>query len=175
MKPINLKTQCVLAAVIAGLLVVAPAVADNDSSRGGHDKSEKRDHKEKRKQQKNEKHDDERKSWRGHNRSDVKVGGHFGEQHRTVVHNYYGQQFANGRCPPGLARKNNGCLPPGQAKKWTVGQPLPQNIVYYNVPQPLLSQLGQAPAGYRYAQVDDNVLLIQRMTGMVVDALQLGQ
>ena len=30
--------------------------------------------------------------------------------------------FANG-CPPGLDKKNNGCLPPGQAKKF-VGQPL---------------------------------------------------
>ncbi|WP_300975424.1 hypothetical protein [Sphingomonas sp. LHG3406-1] len=25
-------------------------------------------------------------------------------------------------CPPGLAKKNNGCLPPGQAKKLGVGQ-----------------------------------------------------
>lgn len=33
----------------------------------------------------------------------------------------YGYQ-AGRNCPPGLAKKNNGCLPPGQAKKLGVGQ-----------------------------------------------------
>ncbi|GAA4034920.1 hypothetical protein GCM10022281_13930 [Sphingomonas rosea] len=33
----------------------------------------------------------------------------------------YGYQEARG-CPPGLAKKNNGCLPPGQAKKLRIGQ-----------------------------------------------------
>ena len=31
--------------------------------------------------------------------------------------------YGAGGCPPGLARKNNGCLPPGQAAKF-IGQPL---------------------------------------------------
>lgn len=30
--------------------------------------------------------------------------------------------YGMGGCPPGLAKKNNGCLPPGQAKKLNVGQ-----------------------------------------------------
>ncbi|QNN64920.1 hypothetical protein H9L12_11985 [Sphingomonas rhizophila] len=34
---------------------------------------------------------------------------------RVAVANYYG--FDGGGCPPGLAKKGNGCLPPGQAKK----------------------------------------------------------
>lgn len=39
---------------------------------------------------------------------------------------YYGSN-----CPPGLAKKNNGCLPPGQAKaRWAVGQRLP--VAYRN-------------------------------------------
>lgn len=29
---------------------------------------------------------------------------------------------AGNGCPPGLARKNNGCLPPGQARKLRIGQ-----------------------------------------------------
>ena len=38
-------------------------------------------------------------------------------------------------CPPGLAKKNNGCLPPGQARKlYAVGQRLPSSLRYYNVP-----------------------------------------
>ena len=29
----------------------------------------------------------------------------------------YSYGYAQANCPPGLAKKNNGCLPPGQAKK----------------------------------------------------------
>ena len=32
------------------------------------------------------------------------------------------------RCPPGLAKKRNGCLPPGIAKKYAVGQVLNDGI-----------------------------------------------
>ena len=36
--------------------------------------------------------------------------------------------YGTGGCPPGLAKKNNGCLPPGQAKKlYNVGQRWPGN------------------------------------------------
>ena len=59
---------------------------------------------------------------------DVKVGGYFGDQQRVVVREYYGKQYSAGRCPPGLAKKNNGCMPPGQAKKWAIGQPLPRDV-----------------------------------------------
>jgi hypothetical protein len=38
-------------------------------------------------------------------------------------------------CPPGLAKKGNGCLPPGQAKKlFGVGERLPSYYNSYNVP-----------------------------------------
>ncbi len=30
--------------------------------------------------------------------------------------------YGVGGCPPGLAKKNNGCMPPGQAKKLYAGQ-----------------------------------------------------
>src|SRR5919106_1720730 len=67
---------------------------------------------------------------------------HFAHEHRIFVHEYYGNEFRRGKCPPGLAKKNNGCMPPGQAKKWRVGQPLPHDLVYYPVPQPLVARLG---------------------------------
>lgn len=51
--------------------------------------------------------------------------GHFGDQHRAVVREYYGGQFQSGRCSPGLAKKHNGCMPSGQARKWELGRPLP--------------------------------------------------
>ena len=48
--------------------------------------------------------------------SDVRVGGYFGSNQRVVLQDYYGPQFKAGRCPPGLAKKNNGwyATGPGQ-------------------------------------------------------------
>ncbi|RZL05866.1 MAG: hypothetical protein EOP40_18990, partial [Rubrivivax sp.] len=85
---------------------------------------------------------------------------------------YYVEQFRSGRCPPGLAKKNNGCLPPGQAKKYAIGQPLPAGVVYYAVPAPVMVQLGTPPAGHKYVRVATDILLIAIGTGMVIDAIQ---
>ena len=74
------------------------------------------------------------------------------DRDRNAIYGYYRTEFAGGNCPPGLAKKNNGCLPPGQAKKlWAVGQPLPPGLAYYPLPAVLLGQLTPAPAGYQYA------------------------
>jgi Ni/Co efflux regulator RcnB len=98
---------------------------------------------------------------------------HFGERHRTVVRDYYSGEFSQGRrCPPGLAKKHNGCMPPGQAKKWTVGRPLPRDVIYYDVPRPLIAQLDPVPAGHRYVRVASDILLIALGTGRVIDAIQ---
>ena len=103
---------------------------------------------------------------------DVRVGGYFGDQQRVVVREYYGKQYSAGRCPPGLAKKNNGCMPPGQAKKWAVGQPLPRDVVYYPVPQSVVIQLGAPPAGHKYVRVASDILLIAIGSSMIVDAIQ---
>lgn len=102
----------------------------------------------------------------------VSIGGYFGAPQRVVVQEYYGQQYRAGRCPPGLAKKNNGCLPPGQAKKWAVGQPLPSDVRYYPVPQSVVLQLGVPPAGHKYVRVAADILLIAVGTGLIVDAIQ---
>ncbi len=104
--------------------------------------------------------------------TEVRVGGYFVDHQRVVVQEYYGKQFRAGRCPPGLAKKNNGCMPPGQAKKWAVGQPLPRDVVYYPVPQSIVIQLGIPPAGHKYVRVASDVLLIAVGTGLIVDAIQ---
>ncbi len=88
------------------------------------------------------------------------------------MHDYYAGQFKHGRCPPGLAKKHNGCMPPGQARKWAMGQPLPGDVVYYPVPQPVLAELGPPPAGHKFVRVAGDILLIAVGTGMVVDAIQ---
>lgn len=102
----------------------------------------------------------------------VPVGGYFVEHQRVVVTTYYGQQRKAGRCPPGLAKKNNGCMPPGQARKWQMGQPLPSGVVVYPVPQAVVIQIGPPPVGYRYVRVANDLLLIAVGTQLVVDAIQ---
>lgn len=102
----------------------------------------------------------------------VRVGGYFGDKQRGAVRTYYGNEFKAGRCPPGLAKKNNGCRPPGQAKKYYVGKRLPGNVTYYQVPQTVIYQLGAPPSGHRYVRVGSDILLLTIGTSMVVDAIQ---
>ena len=96
----------------------------------------------------------------------------FDEAQHAAVRGWYGKEIEAGHCPPGLAKKHNGCLPPGQAKKrWTLGRPLPREVIFYDLPPPLVVELGVPPAGYRYARVANDVLLIAIGTGMVSDAI----
>ena len=113
-----------------------------------------------------------KESGKKHKDKRVEVGHYFVDQQRVVVNNYYGNEFKAGRCPPGLAKKNNGCMPPGQAKKYSVGQRLPSNVIYYQVPQSVIYQLGAPPAGHRYVRVASDILLLAVGTSMVVDAIQ---
>jgi len=80
--------------------------------------------------------------------------------------------YGTGGCPPGLAKKHNGCMPPGQAKKWAYGRPLPRDVVYYEVPQPVIVRIGPPPSGYKYVRVASDILMIAIGTNMVVDAIQ---
>jgi hypothetical protein len=97
---------------------------------------------------------------------------YFDDQRRVVIRDYYGAQFQAGRCPPGLAKKRNGCTPPGQAKKWQVGRPLPRDVVFYDLPPTVVAQIGPAPAGHRFVRVAADILLIAVGTGMVIDAIE---
>lgn len=93
----------------------------------------------------------------------------FSSDARTAVREYYA---APRRCPPGLAKKNNGCLPPGQAKKWAIGRPLPRDVIFHDLPRDLVVKIGLPPEGYRYVRAAADILLIAVGTGMVVDAIE---
>ena len=97
---------------------------------------------------------------------------YFGEQHRAYVHDYYQPRFHEGRCPPGLAKRHNGCLPPGQERRWRMGYPLPRDVIYYDLPPSVVIQLGPPPPRHRYVRVAADILLIAIGTGMVVDAIE---
>lgn len=104
---------------------------------------------------------------------DIRVtpGSYFNDGQRRYAHQWYGEQYRAGRCPPGLARKHNGCMPPGQARRWAVGRPLPSDVSYYAVPQSVVVQLGVPPAGYRYVRVANDIVLLAVGSRMVVDAI----
>jgi Ni/Co efflux regulator RcnB len=95
----------------------------------------------------------------------------FDEDRRAHVRSYYEEEFRGGHCPPGLAKKHNGCMPPGQAKKWRMGQPLPREVVIYDVPPALVVRIGTPPPGYKYVRVASDILLIAVGTRMVADAI----
>ncbi|HCI15130.1 MAG TPA: hypothetical protein DFK12_14620 [Gallionellaceae bacterium] len=151
-----------LTLAFAAMLASGTALADKPSWAGG-DKSGKQEQK----QESRQEHGDAPRDKGG-----MTVSIHFGEQQRTVVQDYFAGQFRAGRCPPGLAKKRNGCMPPGQAKKWAMGRPLPRDVIFYDLPPRLVVQLGTPPAGHRYVRVAADILLIAVGTAMVVDAIE---
>lgn len=151
------------ALALCAVLSASPVLAEKPEWAGGKDKHEHK-HKDK---DKGAKHGNKGKD---KHHGDVKVGGHFNDDHRDRARSYYTQQY-RAHCPPGLAKKNNGCLPPGQAKKYAVGQPLPAGIVYYPVPQPVIVHLPPVRSGYRYVRVGNDILLLSPQSALVVDVI----
>jgi hypothetical protein len=101
----------------------------------------------------------------------AKPGNGNGHGHGNEYENPYG--YGVGGCPPGLAKKHNGCLPPGQAKKLYRGQhwqgAYGNPYGYGQIPYDLRQQYGLDP-GYRYYygngylyQVDPRTLLVQQV------------
>ncbi len=159
-----------LALVFSAALVARPALADKPSKAQG-ERDEKHNKKGSQGKQKQGKGHDRGVSGEegGHG---ARVSQYFSEENRMYVHKYYGDQFRSGHCPPGLAKKGNGCMPPGQAKKWMIGRPLPQDVVFYDPPPEVLVHLGPAPSRHRFVRVASDILLIAVGTGMVVDAIE---
>jgi len=100
----------------------------------------------------------------------VAVG--FSTEQRDYVRVYFVEKHGKGKCPPGLAKKNNGCLPPGQARKrYTRGYPLSPDIEIRPLPAELEVRIGLPPPGYRYAVVDGDLVKLAVGTMLVVDAI----
>jgi hypothetical protein len=93
----------------------------------------------------------------------------------------HGNQHGYGMagCPPGLAKKHNGCLPPGQAKKlYNVGQRFPgsygERWTYDQIPYDLRRHYGLPTRGsYYYGdgylyRVDPRTMLIQQVVSALL-------
>ncbi len=169
--------------VLAGCSVVAEAPSASGPGRD-KDRYERRDDRrdEQRDSRRDDKHDrrDDRRDDRKDDRRDdrrgganvqVQIGGYFGDRQRDSVYERYGHS-TRANCPPGLAKKNNGCQPPGQAKKWKVGQPLPRDVGYRPVEADIRVRLGTPPAGHEFVRVAQDILLIAVGTSIVIDAIE---
>ena len=87
--------------------------------------------------------------------------------------------YGIGGCPPGLAKKNNGCLPPGQAKKlYNIGQRFPLGYGhrwgFEQIPYGMRTQYGFDPRsnyyygdGYLY-RVDPRTMLISQVVNAIL-------
>ena len=157
-----------IALAITGIFVAGSAFAKgNDDDGKGKDK-DKHVEKYEKKQQKEDRKEEKRE------RKEIEQGTYFNDQQRTYVREYYTTNYGSGKkCPPGLAKKGNGCLPPGQVRTWAVGQPIPRNVTIYSVPQPVILQLPPAPYGYRYARIGGDIVLVRQQNNLIVDIIQV--
>jgi len=163
MNGVHLNRRCALTLLVCGMLAAGSALADKpprDNSGNGR----KSEHMDRRDDQRGERHEKESRSREKHR--------HFDDRNRAMVRNYYEEQYRHGRCPYGLKKKHNGCMPPGQERKWRIGRPLPREVTFYNLPERVVVELGPPPSGYRYVRVAADILLIAVGTGMVIDAIE---
>lgn len=161
----KLRNALCLSLLLATSLYYQPALAE----KGGHGKGHSKGHGHK------HSHDDEdydRGDWHDehehHSRNSYSVV--FGGDDRVLIREYLVREYGSS-CPPGLAKKHNGCLPPGHAKRYYIGQPL--HAEWQPVPSGLLEVLTPVPMGYQYVMVDKDVLLISEASKKVIDAVTL--
>jgi len=154
---------------MTGIFAAGSALAQNPS-RGGGDKGGYQ-HPNGMQERDGGKGNADRRDSHNDNRRDDGGRHQFNEQHRVSIQDYYADQYRRGRCPPGLAKRHNGCMAPGQARRWVVGRPLPRDVIFYDLPPRVLVQLGPPPPRHRYVRVAQDILLLATGTGMVVDAI----
>lgn len=161
MRTLSIYKAPLLTFLFAGMLVSAPAIAEKPDW-AGKDKSEKYD----------KKHEEQSSHGRDKAGDGISVSIRFDDRQRTIAREYFAGESRSGRCPPGLAKKGNGCQPPGQAKKWAVGKALPKDVVIYDLPARVTVKLGVPPVGHKYVRIASDILLIAVGTAMVVDAIE---
>ena len=74
-------------------------------------------------------------------------------------------------CPPGLAKKAVPCVPPGQAKKWQVGNRIPGGVPWYEVRDWDRYDLPAPPDGSRYVLIDNDLVRVAIATGVILEFL----
>lgn len=91
---------------------------------------------------------------------------------REVIIRYLTRDYG-GKCPPGLAKKHNGCIPPGHQARYRPGVILEDDVEWHEPPVEIIEHLRPAPLHTRYVMVDQNVLLVSEATKKILDAVVL--
>ncbi len=83
-----------------------------------------------------------------------------------------GSAFAGPKgCPPGLAKKAVPCVPPGQAKKWQIGNRIPGGTPWYEVRDWDRYGLPAPLDGSRYVLIDNDLVRVAIATGVILEFL----
>ena len=111
------------------------------------------------------------KKQKGKSKKETHVTVVFVDTQREAARSYFARGTAKATAPR-ASPKNNGCLPPGQAKKrYVIGRSLPHGIVVGELPVELYLAT-TAPAGYRYGILDGDLVKLAVGTMLVVDAIE---
>ena len=125
-------------------------------------------------------HGNSGKEWnRGGDRDDDN-GGDRHDDHRNDRRdrmNYGYHDSGSRHCPPGLAKKHNGCMPPGQARKaarWSQGERLPDGYRAYTpydqIPRRYIDQYHLDPNS-RYIYRDNSIYQVNPRTRIIQQIL----
>jgi hypothetical protein len=82
-------------------------------------------------------------------------GVYFGIKDETLVRRYYEAHPASGRDP-----------------KWRIGEPVPARAKMTGVPDEVRAALSPLPPGHLYVQLDNEVVLVEAQSRMVVDGVR---
>lgn len=92
----------------------------------------------------------------------------FSDKDRRLIREYYGKTRQK-HLPPGLAKKDR--LPPGLEKQLIRKGTLPPGLHYRLLPLELAQQLSPLPRGYVRIRVDQDVVLLDEFTRVIVDII----
>jgi Ni/Co efflux regulator RcnB len=93
------------------------------------------------------------------------------EHDRALIHRYYAPR-RDVHCVSGFRGRRISCVPVAPVT-YVVGNYLPEDVRYYDVPQPLVTQLAPAPAGYSYVSTGQDILLVSNQDRLIIDIVSL--
>lgn len=96
----------------------------------------------------------------------------FRDNDRRMINQYYRDEQRRGKCPQEFSKKKNRCYASGKAKRWHKGQSVAKHTRYYELPNGLRHRLSPYQDDYRYVRVDNDVLMVDNMTNLVIDVIE---
>jgi hypothetical protein len=81
----------------------------------------------------------------------------------------YSMRWGANACPPGLAKRDNGCMPPGQVVRWTRGARIPHGYAYTSydrIPVRYRERYSLSP-NYNYVYRDNRIYVVDRRTSLI--------